>query len=113
MSIAMNLYYTGIGDNARKFAEEMESSGTANLIRKEAGNIRYEYFLPISQPETVLLIDIWVNLEAIDRHHASPMMKTILDLREKYHLTVKAERYITDKNGIPKEDFNFIKKQER
>lgn len=41
------------------------------------------------------------------------MMKTILDLREKYHLTVKAERYITDKNGIPKEDFNFIKKQER
>ena len=61
MSIAMNLYYTGIGDNARKFAEEMESSGTANLIRKEAGNIRYEYFLPISQPETVLLIDIWVN----------------------------------------------------
>lgn len=63
MSIAMNLYYTGIGDNARKFAEEMESSGTANLIRKEAGNIRYEYFLPISQPETVLLIDIWVIKE--------------------------------------------------
>lgn len=113
MSIAMNLYYTGIGNNARKFAEEMEAGGTADLIRKEAGNIRYEYFLPISRPESVLLIDIWTNQAAIDRHHASPMMKTILELREKYHLTVKAERYITDENGIPKEDFRFIKESEQ
>ena len=80
MGIAMNLYYTGTGDNARKFAEEMESSGTADLIRKETGNVRYEYFLPIGQPETVLLIDIWEDQEAIDSHHASPMMKTVLDL---------------------------------
>lgn len=112
MSIVMNLYYTGTGDNARKFAEEMESSGTANLIRKETGNIRYEYFLAIGRPETVLLIDAWENQKAIDDHHASPMMQTILDLREKYHLTVKAERYHTDENGIPKEDLNFIKTQE-
>lgn len=112
MSIVMNLYYTGTGDNARKFAEEMESSGTADLIRKETGNVRYEYFLPIGQPETVLLIDIWEDQEAIDCHHASPMMKTILNLREKYHLTVKAERYIADENGIPEEDLNFIKTQE-
>ena len=44
MSIAMNLYYTGTDGAARKFAEEMESSGTADLIRAEAGNERYAYF---------------------------------------------------------------------
>ena len=113
MGIAMNLYYTGTGDNARNFAEEMESSGTVDLIRKETGNIRYEYFLPIGQPETVLLIDIWENQEAIDSHHASPMMKMIAGLREKYHLSVKAERYITDENGIPEKDLNFIKMQQK
>lgn len=32
MSITMNLYYTGKDGNARKFAEEMEQSGTAALI---------------------------------------------------------------------------------
>ena len=40
MSIVMNLYYTGINGNARKFAEEMERSGTADQIRKESGNLR-------------------------------------------------------------------------
>ena len=41
MSIVMNLYYTGQNGAARRFAEEMESSGTADLIRAEEGNGRY------------------------------------------------------------------------
>lgn len=53
MAITINLYYTGTNGNARKFAEEMESSGTADSIRAEEGNLRYEYFFPISQNITV------------------------------------------------------------
>lgn len=109
MSIAMNLYYTGKDGNARKFAEEMESSGTADLIRAEAGNVRYEYFYPKNDPETVLLIDIWENQEAIDVHHASPMMKTLAELREKYDLRMKAERYKSDEEGISDKDQAFIR----
>ena len=33
MSITMNLYYTGKDGSARRFAEEMERSGTADQIR--------------------------------------------------------------------------------
>ena len=40
--ITVNLYYTGESGSTRKFAEEMESSGTADKIRAEKGNIRYE-----------------------------------------------------------------------
>lgn len=110
MGIVVNLYYTGTNGNARKFAEEMESSGTADLIRAENGNERYEYFLPMNDPETVLLIDIWKDQEAIDIHHASPMMQRIAQLREKYDLHMRAERYITDEDGIPDSDTKFIKK---
>lgn len=75
MSIIMNLYYTGTDGSARKFAEEMERSGTAALIRQESGNERYSYFFPMDDPETVLLIDIWKDQQALDLHHASPMME--------------------------------------
>ena len=47
----MNLYYTGKDGNARKFAEEMERSGTADRIRREAGNEKYDYFFPMNDPE--------------------------------------------------------------
>ena len=96
MSITVNLYYQGKNGAARKFAEEMEASGTADAIRAEAGNLRYEYFLPLQDPETVLLIDSWKDQASIDIHHASPMMETIAGLREKYDLHMKAERFIRD-----------------
>lgn len=110
MSITMNLYYTGKDGNARKFAEEMEQSGTAALIRAEDGNEKYDYFFPMSDSETVLLIDSWKDQESIDVHHASPMMNTIAELREKYDLHMRAERYISDDESISDADKKFIKK---
>ena len=46
MAITINIFYTGKNDNAKKFAEEMIASGTVDLIRKEKGNLKYEYFVP-------------------------------------------------------------------
>ena len=40
MSITINIYYTGINGNARKFAIEMESSVLTKKIREEEGNLR-------------------------------------------------------------------------
>ena len=61
MSIVVNIYYSGENGSARKFAEEMISSGTVDAIRNETGNIRYDYFFPLGDEETVLLIDSWEN----------------------------------------------------
>ena len=109
MSIVVNLYYTGTDGSARRFAEEMEASGTADLIRKENGNEQYRYFFPMDDPETVLLIDAWRDQAAIDAHHASPMMAMIAQLREKYDLHMRVERYVSDERGIPSSDTKFIK----
>ena len=80
------------------------------FIYKEEGNLRYDYFYPAADPHTVLLIDAWKDQQAIDRHHASPMMDTIIRLREKYDLHMKVERYLSDEGGIPETDSHFIKK---
>lgn len=109
MAISVNIYYTGKNGNARKFAEEMLSTGVVDDIRKEAGNLKYEYYFPMNDSETVLLIDSWDSQYAIDIHHSSEMMKKIIALREKYDLRMKVERYITDENGIPESDSKFIR----
>ena len=109
MSITLNLYYTGTNGNARKFAEEMERSGTANAIRQEDGNLRYEYFIALADPETILLIDSWRDQDALDSHHTSEMMGKITFLREKYDLHMRVERFMSDDNGVPVSDRKFIK----
>ena len=110
MSIIVNLRYTGKNGSARAFAEEMTSSGTVDAIRNEDGNLRYEYYLSFDDPETVLLIDEWSDQAAIDRHHASPMMQKIAELRDKYNLHMTVERFVSDEGGVPEKDKGFIKK---
>lgn len=109
MGITVNLYYTGIPGAARAFAEEMVSSGMVKAIREESGNLRYEYFFPMERPDTVLLIDSWENQEAIDRHHHTPMMAKIMELREKYDLHMQIERFVST-SEVPQKDMKFIRK---
>ena len=108
MAITVNLRYTGKNGSARKFAEEMTAGGTVAAIRAEPGNLRYEYYQPFDDPETVLLIDSWENQAAIDAHHASPMMATIAALREKYDLHMTVERFVSA--GTPESEDRFIRK---
>lgn len=101
MAITIHIFYTGTGGSARRFAREMTESGTVARIRGEEGNLRYQYFFPMEDPETVLLIDSWTGQAALDAHHASPMMGQIAALREKYDLHMKVERYCSDGAGAP------------
>lgn len=92
--ILIHIYYTGTNGSAKKFAEEMLSRGIVNEVRAEAGNTQYDYFYPEDDGETVLLIDKWENQAALDAHHKSDIMTEIADLRKKYKLKMRVEKFI-------------------
>lgn len=85
--------YKGKEENVKRFVKEMVSLGIVDQIRNEEGNIRYEYFFPLEDPNSVLLVDSWINQEALDKHHQLPLMKEIVKLREKYDLHMEVEKY--------------------
>lgn len=96
MGLTINIYYTGTEGSARAFAQEMVSSGIVAEIRAKEGNLRYAYFFPMDDPETVLLIDQWSSQAALDAHHGSVTMQRIMALRDKYDLHMKVERFCSD-----------------
>ena len=57
MEITINIYYTGENGSARKFVQEMIESGLVDKVRAEEGNEKYEYYFPVEDEKTVLLID--------------------------------------------------------
>lgn len=107
MAFTINIYYTGSNGSAKQFAEEMISSGIVDEIRSKKGNLRYEYFSPLNDNETILLIDSWENQDALDEHHKSETMNKIMELRNKYDLHMKVERYILEQNND--KDKKYIK----
>ncbi|MBD3948281.1 antibiotic biosynthesis monooxygenase [Tuanshanicoccus lijuaniae] len=96
MTIHINIYYTGNNGLARKFAEEMLETGIVETIRSKPGNLGYQYFSSLENPETILLVDAWDNQHALDLHHQSETMQQIIDLRDKYDLKMVVERFVRD-----------------
>ena len=92
-NITIHIFYTGREGSARDFAREMTDSGLVERIRAEEGNLGYAYYYPAEDPETVLLIDRWRDQASIDVHHKSEMMGAIAELRKKYHLKMRVERF--------------------
>lgn len=107
--ILINIYYTGIGNAAEDFAKEMIDAGLVDKIRSVSGNLRYEYFKPLNQENTILLIDCWENQAALDAHHNSSVMGEIAKLRDKYDLHMKVIRYNVIEDDNNKDD-KFIRK---
>jgi len=108
MSFTINIYYKGENGSAKAFANEMITSGIVDEIRSKEGNLRYEYFSPLDDSETILLIDSWKDQESLDRHHESDTMNKIIELRNKYDLHMKVEKYILDDNN--NQDDKYIRK---
>ncbi len=105
--ITIIIKYKGIKANARNFMKEMIDKGIVDKIRKEEGNLRYDYYLPIDDNNSIILIDSWINQEALDKHHQLPLMKDISNLRIKYDLHMEVEKY--QKIDDNKDD-NYIRK---
>ncbi|WOO88896.1 putative quinol monooxygenase [Mollicutes bacterium LVI A0078] len=79
---------------------EMINNGIVDRIRKQPGNLKYEYFIPFEEEGKILLIDQWSSQHALDVHHRSPMMQAIIDLRNKYELEMVVERFTEDNKSI-------------
>ena len=108
MSFTINIYYQGKDGSAKKFANEMISSGIVDEIKSKDGNLRYDYFEPLNDPETILLIDSWKDQESLNKHHESDTMNKIIELRNKYDLHMRVEKYILDDNN--RQDEKYVRK---
>ena len=108
MSFTINIYYKGENGSAKEFANEMITSGIVEEIRNKKGNLRYEYFEPLDDKETILLIDSWKDQESLDNHHKSETMNKIIRLRNKYNLHMKVEKYVLEESNS--QDEKYIRK---
>lgn len=96
MSLTVLITYTGPHDHAQQFMKDMIAQGIVDKIRAQAGNERYEYFIPVDDPHSILLIDRWTDQTALDLHHKSEIMTEIATLRKKYRLKMHVETYRTN-----------------
>lgn len=64
--------------------QEIENLQIAEKSQQEAGNHQYEYVLPVDEPDTVYLFEIWDSEEVQKKHMETAHFAHLGDLKKKY-----------------------------
>ena len=67
------------------FFRELSALGLPEVVRKENGCRRYEYFLPADgAADRILLVEEWESAELQALHLEQPHMKRLADIKPRY-----------------------------
>ena len=66
------------------FINELTQKGVIGSILAEDGCIKYDYYMPFVNGDTVLLHEIWESDEHQRIHMTQPHMKLAMEIKQKY-----------------------------
>ena len=81
MSYGINVTYQIKPGRRQEFLDALEAAGIQAAVQGEAGCLRYDYFLPVKEPDQVLLVEQWESREAQQVHLTQPHMDRVKEIK--------------------------------
>ena len=91
--IVLNVTYKCRPGMREEFLESIITEGIDDASRAEAGNIKYDYYLPFDGDDELLLVEKWRDEAALSAHSAAPHFARLGELKPIYVLETVVERY--------------------
>ena len=91
--IVLNVTYLCKPDQRDEFLVMIITEGIDAASRREAGNIKYDYYLPAAGGDELLLVEKWRDAEALAGHGAQPHLARLKELKAEYVVDTVIERF--------------------
>ena len=91
--IVLNVTYKCVSGQRDRFLQKIITEGIDTASRGEAGNIRYDYYLPADGRDELLLVEKWRDADALAEHGKQPHYTRLKALKTEYVLDTIIERF--------------------
>ena len=92
--IVLNVTYTCKPDLREAFLEQILAEGIDAACRAEAGNLKYDYYIPFDdRGDELLLVEKWRDADALKAHGQMPHMARLGALKGEYVTDTVIERF--------------------
>lgn len=91
--LTMIVYYRCKDEQRDAFMSVLKKENIAEKSRVEPGNMQYDYFLPVDDANTVLLLEKWESVDAQKIHTETDNFKKLGEIKAKYVASVDIEKY--------------------
>ncbi len=93
--IVLNVIYKCKPDMREEFLEAIMTEGIDVASRSEAGNIRYDYYIPVNGGDDLLLVEKWKDRASLDLHGRQAHFARLGKLKAEFVTDTIIERYET------------------
>ena len=84
--IVMNVVYKCKPGLREAFLQRIREEGIAAASRAEAGNRKYDYYLPVDDNGELLLVEKWLDADAVAEHARQPHYLRLAQFKPDYVL---------------------------
>lgn len=92
--IVINVTYKCKPELREEFMEMILTEGIDVKSRAEAGNIKYDYYLPCENSDELLLVEKWKDEESLKAHSAQPHFAILGELKAQYVDDTIIEKFV-------------------
>ena len=93
--IVLNVTYKCKPDLRAEFLEAILAEGIDVASRAEAGNLKYDYYIPFNDDGDLLLVEKWRGAEALAAHAETPHYAKLKALKPRFVTDTVVERFET------------------
>lgn len=86
-------YYFKNNEDRDSFYKELNEEGIAKASREEAGNIGYDYYIPMDADAKIFLLEQWKDQEALDIHGKMEHFARLQKIKAKYVINFERVQY--------------------
>lgn len=91
--IVLNVTYKCKPEKREKFLEMIMAEGIDTACRAEAGNDKYDYYIPTDGSNDLLLVEKWKDADALAEHGRQPHYARLKELKTDYVNDTIIERF--------------------
>ena len=94
--IVLNVTYNCSPEQRDAFLKKLNEEGLAAACRAEAGNIKYDYYLPADGSGELLLVEKWQDKEALKAHTKLPHFARIGEVKNEIGIETVIEKFVVE-----------------
>lgn len=91
--IVLNVTYKCLPGKRDAFLQQIQAEGLDAASRAEAGNIMYDYYLPVKGGDELFLLEKWKDAEALALHGKTPHLARLVQLKDGFIADTVIEKY--------------------
>ena len=97
--LVLNVTFKCVPGKREELRDLIREEGIDVASRNEEGNFKYDFYMSTEDPDDILLIEFWKDVDAWMAHRTLPHYARLDEIKEEFGVEADVRKYFTDEEA--------------